>query len=310
MKKTIAISFISLVLAVGLASCRSWPDPPDLSGIDTVCLNIEKSRSEMEEGWIYNDEDIERILARLDFELVTEGSACDATLTLDGKGTPKGSSYKSSGGSTKYCYTGGRVTGEVTLSIPGQDPVSLSISGNKSVEGTIRGCPTSPPYYEAVYISMLEAFNHLWGAQFAARNMMDEKSYIKDFAVAQVEKMGLEAAPALLDCLWHEDLLVAGGCARALGPIGEETGVIPGLIEKLESDDPQTLLMAAYALQNIGPAAKDAVPGLISLLDDAREIPYAKPVNENAAEALEAITGERLGIDREAWQDWFEKQGE
>jgi HEAT repeat protein len=91
--------------------------------------------------------------------------------------------------------------------------------------------------------------------------------------------------------------------------MGAEPGVIPELNKKLESDDLLTRAMAVYALQNIGPQAMDAVPSLILLLDDDRISGYDHVINEDAALALYLITGEQLGLDKEAWQDWFQMQG-
>lgn len=312
MKKFMAISLIFISLSIILVGCQQpWPEPPNLSGIDTVCLNIEMARSETEGHWIYNDDDIERILGRLDINFVQEGEDCDATLTLDGKGIPIGDNYKSeNSSSTTYCYTGGSVNGKVTFRVPGQDPLVYSIKGSQPKQDSISSCYKTAPFYEIIYKPMLQAFIHLWGPQFAIRNLVDEKSYITDFLVDELENMGAEAAPALVDCLSYDNAGLAGTCARTLGKMGAEPGVVPELIKKLESGDLQTRAMAVYALQNIGPEAIDSVSALILLLDDDRISDYDYVINEDAALALYLITGEQLGVDKEAWQEWFEMQGD
>lgn len=311
-KKIMLISMIFIFISIVSMGCKkSWPEPPDLTGIDTVCLKIERSRSETEGHWIYNDEDIERILGRMDIKFVREGEACDATLTLEGKGNPYGSNYKSeSSGLSNYCYTGGKVKGNVIFSIPGKDPFVFPIKGYQPEKETITSCYKTAPFYQMIYKPMLRAFIHLWGPEFAIRNLVwDEKDYIKDFLMEELESMGADAAYALLDCLSYDDYL-AGVCARTLGSFGAEPGVVSTLIEKLGSDDLRTRAIAIYALQNIGPEAKDSIPALILLLDDDRISAYDHVINQDAAYALELITGEKLGIDKEAWQAWFELQGD
>lgn len=308
-----AINLIFISFSIVLVGCQqSWPEPPNLSGVNTVCLNIENSRSETAGHWIYNDEDIERILGRMDIDFVPVGKDCDATLTLEGKGFAYGDNYKSeASGITRYCYTGGRVNGKVIYSVPGQDPLVLQINGSQPKQDSISQCYQTAPYYEIVHKPMLKAFIHIFGPEFAIRNMVwDEKSYIKDYLVDELEEMGAAAAPALLNCLSYDDPYLPGVCARNLGSIEADPGIIQELIKRLESDDLQTRAMAIYAVQNIGPEAVDSISTLILLLDDDRISGYDHVINEDAALALELITGEQFGIDMDAWQNWFEMQSD
>lgn len=311
-RKFFIVWMIVVLLGTSLASCGAaeWPLAPELTGVETLCLEIEKPMTGDDTHWIYNDEDIERILGRLDLELVREGSGCDATLAFTGKGTSSGGSYKSGDtGPSQYCYTGGTVRGAVTLTVGGQEPVRLPVRGSKPRETTTTHCYSIPPYYMLIYSPMLDALEHLFGADFLVRNLMDEKEYIREHVMEGFQELGAEAGPALFDCLSSRDLRAASFCAGYVGGYGG-TGIIPRLIEKLRADDIQGRCMAAEALGNLGAEAKESVPELIPLLDDERELRADWPVSRYAVEALQQIAGEDLGDLPEEWQQWWDAQQE
>lgn len=311
-RKCIIVGMIVVLLGSSLVSCGAaeWPVALDLTGVETLCLEIEKPLTADEKDWIYNDEDIERILGRLDYELVREGSGCDAMLAFTGKGTSSGGSYKSdSTGLSQYCYTGGTVRGAVTLTVDGHEPVELPIRGSKPRETTTTRCYSTPPYYLIIYSPMLDALEHLFGADFLARNLMDEKEYIREHVMEGFQALGAEAGPALFDCLSSRDLRAASFCASYVGGYGG-ADVFPRLMEKLRTDDVQWRCMAAQALGHLGAEAEEAVPELISLLDDDRELQGDWPVSRYAIEALQEITGEDFGDQPEQWQQWWDAQQE
>jgi hypothetical protein len=226
-----------LSISIVLVGCqKSWPEPPNLSGIDTVCLNIEMSRTETNGHWIYNDEDIERLLNRMDIDFVPEGQACDATLTLTGTGIPYGDEYTQEHSSyTTYCYTGGKVNGKLTFSLPGQDPLVFPFRGTRPKQESISGCSKTAPFYEIIYKPMLQAFIHLFGPEFAIRNLVEEKNYIKDFLIIELDNMGADAIPAWIDCLSYDKDGLAGICARTLGKWVQSQVSFLSLIKNLKA---------------------------------------------------------------------------
>lgn len=65
------------------------------------------------------------------------------------------------------------------------------------------------------------------------------------------------------------------GAAIAIGKLGAP--VVPMLRQALKSDNPKTRAMAARALFEIGPPAKDAIPDLVALLNDTAGKDTAMP---------------------------------
>ena len=72
------------------------------------------------------------------------------------------------------------------------------------------------------------------------------------------------------------------------------------LLSALESEEPPLRMGAAYTLGSIEDYS--AVEPLIVSLDDSNSL-----VRVNAAWALENITGQSLGQEKQAWQDWWQK---
>jgi len=305
------ILVVTLVVILVACGSRDWPAAPDLSGVETMCLEIESAMSEHEDEWIYNDEDITRMLSRLDYEWVQAGSDCDATLVFSGSGKAYGGSYSKGSGanaSSTYCYTGGSVKGAITLTVAGQEPVSLPIRGSKAREQTTTDCYTVPPYYLVIHEPMLDALTHFFGADFLVRNIPDRKDYIRKYAIQGQQALEADLTQAYLDCLWSPDLYAASFCAKYMGGDDVMDEIMPTLLERLAADDSQWRAMAAAALGHLGPGSMDAVPALIPLLSDGSQLSDESRVSGYGLEALQAITGQDLGEDPEAWQQWWQAQ--
>jgi hypothetical protein len=307
------LTILGLFLLLTLVACGAgdWPAAPDLSAVETVCLDIESAMSENEDEWIYNDEDIIRMLSRLDYEWVQAGGDCDATLAFTGKGKAYGGSYSKGSGanaSTTYCYTGGSVKGAVILTVAGGEPVSLPIRGSKAREQTTTDCYRVPPYYLVIHEPMLDALTHFFGADFLVRNIPDRKDYIRQYAIEGLRELDADLTQAYLDCLWSPDLYAAGFCAKYMGGDAVIGTIMPTLLERLAAEKAQWRAMAAAALGHLGPDAIEAVPALIPLLADEASLSEDSRVSVYALEALQAITGQDLGAEPEAWQQWWEAQ--
>ena len=99
------------------------------------------------------------------------------------------------------------------------------------------------------------------------------------------------AIESLVEKLTHPSLAICIHAATLLGCQGEESAVaVPKLIEMLASEDVRDVRMSCLALGNIGPAASDAIPALLLVMNDDED----EGVRKMAAEALEKIDGDDL----------------
>jgi len=251
------------------------PTPFPGQGVQTLCLEAEQSYPEIEEEFsLPIAETVQRILVGLGVQVVAEGTACDAALTIGLTGEPLGESYRNA--PRDPCYAGARVNGEMTLALPGRAPLTLAISGKEPTPLIAYSCPTKTeaPFDEAWASAALDGLANLWPAN-------------------QVFVQALAAE--------DEDLSVAA--AERLGEMGPEEGVVPALIHALANESWSVRDIAADALGKIGPEAKGAVPALIRALQD--ESPMER---WQFADALGAITGQDFGEDAGRWRQWWEEQ--
>ena len=100
-------------------------------------------------------------------------------------------------------------------------------------------------------------------------------------AAAEIGPAAGEAVPMIADLLWTESSLAA---ARALARIGGAS--VPRLVQALAEEDWYPRANAAWALGEIGPEAREAIPALEAL---ARDEDQDEEVRQAAAEALEKI---------------------
>lgn len=75
------------------------------------------------------------------------------------------------------------------------------------------------------------------------------------------------------------------------------------MLAKALKDERSFIASAARdALEELGPPAKEAVPTLIELLEDADD-----SGDWLVEDALESITGQKLGENASAWRKWWEE---
>ncbi|MCJ7622513.1 MAG: hypothetical protein MUO76_03345 [Anaerolineaceae bacterium] len=133
---------------------------------------------------------------------------------------------------------------------------------------------------------------------------------------AVLEKI-IEAGPEAVDTLPKLAQMIEGMddlwrlAIRALGAIGEEA--LPTLIPLISSEDLSAVSwMVLLELEAMGPESISAVPALIDEL--ARQHPkgherygsYGSYRDQHLVYVLNQITGERFGIDVDAWRSWWE----
>ena len=105
------------------------------------------------------------------------------------------------------------------------------------------------------------------------------------FALGMSGPAAKAALPLLLQLLQDEDASIQTSAAFAVGRIRTPDEAIPALIKLLSKRGPDAPATgAAFALIQVGPKARDAVPGLIELLRD--DVHYTRKV---AAQALGEI---------------------
>ena len=71
----------------------------------------------------------------------------------------------------------------------------------------------------------------------------------------------------------------------------------------VHSGDEDARIGAIFTLSNIGSDAEQAIPALILALDDDNTY-----VSTIAARALDAISDQEFGEDKEAWKKWWNEQ--
>jgi HEAT repeat protein len=139
------------------------------------------------------------------------------------------------------------------------------------------------------------------GTVYASRNWLLTEWYLRNLdsgdaseretAALRLGKLGaVRALPRLARILLpfpEEDTGVRNAAAAALAKIGPRPAAIPYLIPMLKDDAvPEHQLFAAWALGEIGPPARSAVPDLREALHGPQE-----PARRAAAEALRKIEG-------------------
>jgi len=95
------------------------------------------------------------------------------------------------------------------------------------------------------------------------------------------------------------------------GKRGMDSAILPAFVRILENSQPCPQdtpcvpgMMILNGLQQFGPAALEAVPVLISLLENAGDTAAAGEVRA----ALMAVSGEDYGLNAQAWQAWWENR--
>lgn len=119
-----------------------------------------------------------------------------------------------------------------------------------------------------------------------------------------------ENAEIIAACLFDENILVRREAARALQRI-HNPEVVPSLLVAIREPDPSPTArntdtekdaeVRAEAANALGQYAENrVVVGLIDALADTQ-----LSVNHNALGSLRTLTGQDLGYDQKAWQEWY-----
>jgi HEAT repeat protein len=246
-----------------------WEGEEEIT-LHTLCLRVEQSYPGIT-GMPPEPvaEAAQRVLAGIGLLAVAEGTPCDATLTVTLTSEALGAEYS---GGTKYCYSGARVDGQMTLVLPEHAPLTLPIEGQQQTPFVISFCPEQredAPFAKVWSQVLLRGLAQLWGPSVFVQALNDESVRVREAAAGALAEFGPQAAyavPALIEALSGEDRDLRSAVSDALGAIGEEA--VPALIESLADEDEGVRWAAVSALREIGPQAADAVPVLIQALQD------------------------------------------
>ena len=136
----------------------------------------------------------------------------------------------------------------------------------------------------------------------------DDVEVIRVAAFEALEAIGpsaIEAVPVLVEIINNECTTFgeryAADVIAAIKPQDEQVvQVLTHCLEKFDYGYPRCVI---NALKEIGPAAINAVPDLVSRLEEGEDY-----TNKEILEALRAITGQDFGLDANQWLEWWEKQ--
>ena len=366
--------------------------------IQTICLAVGQAYPYFDPQFsLPIEEATEHVLSRLGFQVVEEGTPCNARLKIEIKGYRTSADYINIG----RCFTGSEIHGLMSLTSDGLPPISLPIDITDLPPGATYGCPNeSDPLgpndgaFENLPEVLLDDLVSLWGSRVLVEALdqsyfnpgkiytipsqlqelgpeaaeavplliqileLDHPGKYKDeetlcrvklAAILAVGQMGIiakEAIPTLIRILNNRERNKASGCGgleynsmEALGHFGSEAA--PSLSQALQDEDFESPGLILLVLQEIGPEAKDAVPGIIwrlkwetkhKVLPDMtiqtlgkigpgamEAVPLIIQVWKDSEDAdwttraecsiaLTSITGQDLGANVDRWQQWWEEQ--
>jgi len=126
--------------------------------------------------------------------------------------------------------------------------------------------------------------------------------------VAQGRKEASTGMATVKGALKSEDALVQWAAAVAVGDLNDKAA-IPDLKEALNNTDIRIRVVVSQSLLRLQDAS--GVPKLIAALT-SDEVMIGHPpqlVGTYASWVLESATGQRFGVDREKWREWWESKG-
>jgi hypothetical protein len=254
--------------------------------IRSLCIEIFPLSGPYETGTLsISVDDLVPTFALVGIAVQKSSENCEARMHIDLGETPFSAKY----GDTT-CYTGAWVKGEISIAFPGVEDLHLLIDKSNSPPFMVTKCPASPldaPVKTTAIMGLLESFSQVWSYDFLT-------------ALIRSQQLGnpfvIQAARVCVDSTTTAREAVLG-CLTAVATVPRS----------LSRDD------ALNSLRFLGPAARPAVPELISLLEalDNPEkylVPFFEDAPGKVAETLKMITGQDFGTDTTQWREWWESQ--
>jgi hypothetical protein len=194
----------------------------------------------------------------------------------------------------------------MVLEVAGYPAQQMELEGWYYCPYEITRCtgPADAPFENAWTEALLGGLSRLWGPEILVQALNTGTPWEREVAAEQLAAFGTHegVVAALATALGDGPTDVREKAAESLVDIGPDAiAAQSALIDALGDASPFVRAPAAEALGLLGEDAMAAVPALIAALDDASPGP-----REAAAIALRRITGEWLGKDAVAWQEWWE----
>jgi HEAT repeat protein len=269
--------------------------------LETICLDVNEQYSE---ELAYSTAEIHRekaalLLRELGFQPLAASQACDAKLEVSLGYTVDSTTYESfNGGSSFDCITGASFGGSMLLSIADRLPLHQDFNsalGNAPAVIT-DGCPDQAQAFDSGWNqAFLENLSHLMGPHVITRLYHSEDKAVRNTALTASEAFGpedMDVLPQVIQAL-KEHRSYAGQIGAGLQKMGPDAQlaaqeVVPGLVESLKTNrknlPPEGIDPAMFYLSDIetigkfGPAAGEAVPVLLEILEDPNAASMQLPV--------------------------------
>jgi HEAT repeat protein len=230
------------------------------------------------------------ILTNVGLPVSWDKTNCDATLNVNVSAQALGANYTSTtDNTTRYCYSGAHASVNLSLSGNGNSTLRSSGEGNVDVTEYVSGCPgkDDAPFQVVWETGLLQALDALFGKVALVAALRHPLTADANFS--GVTEEGLkdssfeELFPLLMPGVAAGDGATAVYAAKRFG--AKAAPMVPYIINILAySSNSLDLDQLAEALGLVGPAAKDAVPVLIGILNNEYSF-----VTTKAAEALGLI---------------------
>ncbi|MBN1266438.1 MAG: HEAT repeat domain-containing protein [Anaerolineales bacterium] len=307
-----------------------FPEPEPLSlvvlnqqVVDTVCLEIRQAFPNAPgRGSFPLEESISGVLEAAGMQVVEDD--CTAMLAYDLQFEALAANYVPGG----QCYTGLEVTGEMSLTVDSESYTSRLFALREPAD-TVGTCIKDPadsfnqiyPIHENL---LMNSLREAWGDRILLYGFNSD-FYSETGNILQ--DLGMDVLPLLLEGMRHPSAEIRKGSITTLDYLDPPPiEALPALIAAL--DDPHeggnfyrnssdgsffpNLDVQRAAIDTLrrcyGPLAEPALPKLVEILKVEIEREN-KPAVNDIVSTLETISGEQLGEDWEAWQEWLETQG-
>jgi HEAT repeat protein len=256
------------------------PTPPPLQipgwqgmSLHTLCLDIQQSFQEMDEGFsLPIEEFVQKHLSLMGIRVISNTTACEAKLTMALTGEPRGDTY--AGTSIGYCYTGAMVRLHTILSVEGAESISIAITKIKPTPSVTYGCreKSEAPFSEVWIPAVSHSLFKLWGPSlWEACVGDDEWGEHAQGELSTIDAVASEV-PILLENLKDPDWQKRTEALKSISEFGVYAQeAVPFLIDVLGDDTSEVREAAANALQEMllsGAEAQQAIPFLINALSD------------------------------------------
>ncbi len=244
--------------------------------LTTICLEVEQS------GYEQNvEQPTEQLLENLGLMVKTDNLNCDADLSVVMNFSAFGVQYSGMSGSC-YSYHGASMSGSITLTISGGDPIVYSIDEQheppeKILESSCINSPINAPFDSVWKGALIDTFAEIWGLPVYVEALdVDGVGYvglnrIQNYAENVTDQIVIRLIYKLQN---QTDESVRSNIANILGKIGPRFHdyVIPALVALLQDPNEYVRQEAIESIGKIGaPAAETTLHTLIEMLEDNDE---------------------------------------